>query len=378
MVSDDDSGGNNNNRGSDDEGDDADEVDGDDDGDDADEVDGDDDGDEAGAAPVAVSTGKRKRGEKSTTTKLGTLTREAKKLMSDDALCRYFQGRLENIAITGCGSQTCNNCLRVLKTTEICLLVADFLVWFERKHKIDQDGILLEWYKYSSAATKGTRNRTKWYLIPYKNFADDAASLPHPIRKQLTEAKLCSIGIQKMMLIGQRRWKSVRQAATTTGVIPIHKHTGRTPPNAITDVERNNVLTDHFNYLLQLGEVRATRVIATLVDGEQGHANREDTTDMVYLPMTFGFRPCYRRYMETLGYNVACRPNGGVIVTGIDGKAINRNEFVSFSTYCRKWKKEYPQLKVSKPVEDICQYCFVFANRHRYLANHSSMEVCVE
>jgi len=140
--SDDDSGGNNNNRGSDDEGDDADEVDGDDDGDDADEVDGDDDGDEAGAAPVAVSTGKRKRGEKSTTTKLGTLTREAKKLMSDDALCRYFQGRLENIAITGCGSQTCNNCLRVLKTTEICLLVADFLVWFERKHKIDQDGIV--------------------------------------------------------------------------------------------------------------------------------------------------------------------------------------------------------------------------------------------
>ena len=30
---------------------------------------------------------------------------------------------------------------------------------------------------------------------------------------------------------------------------------------------------------------------------------------------------------------------------------------------------EYPQLKVSGPAEDICNHYFVFANRHRYLAN---------
>ncbi len=46
--------------------------------------------------------------------------------------------------------------------------------------------------------------------------------------------------------------------------------------------------------------------------------------------------------------------------------------------FFRKWKLDYPQLKVSRPVEDICQYCFVFANRHRYLANHSGMELCIE
>ncbi len=179
------------------------------------------------------------------------------------------------------------------------------------------------------------------------------------------------------MQIGKRRWETVAAKSKSMGVLPVHKSTGKPSPAAI-DHGRANVIREHFEYLLELGEVRATRVIATLVDGEQGHTNREDTVDMVYLPLSFGFRPCYARYMNSLGYNVTCRPNGGIIVEGIDGKVVDRKEFVSFATYCPVSKKDYPQLKVSKPVEDICQHCFVFANRHRYLANHSAMNVCTE
>ena len=35
-------------------------------------------------------------------------------------------------------------------------------------------------------------------------------------------------------------------------------------------------------------------------------------------------------------------------------------------------EKDYPQLKVSRPAEDICAYCFTFANHHRYLAQHDN------
>ncbi len=42
--------------------------------------------------------------------------------------------------------------------------------------------------------------------------------------------------------------------------------------------------------------------------------------------------------------------------------------YVSFLAYYNKWKREYPRLKVSRPTEDICNHCFVFANHHRYLA----------
>ena len=42
-------------------------------------------------------------------------------------------------------------------------------------------------------------------------------------------------------------------------------------------------LNRHFDYLLQLGEVRATQVIATLVDSVAGRTNQEEADEMVYL-----------------------------------------------------------------------------------------------
>ncbi len=44
-------------------------------------------------------------------------------------------------------------------------------------------------------------------------------------------------------------------------------------------------LQQHMEYLLKLGEVRATQVVAT-VGGIQGRANQEDTVDMIYLPIS--------------------------------------------------------------------------------------------
>jgi len=315
---------------------------------------------------------KSKTAAKKSTTHWGGLTREAKATMTADELCRHFQKSLENL--TACGNQKCK-CLDVLQCRQTCFLVANYLEWFERKPKLDQDCILVDWYKYA-AAGGGKKN---WYMLPFRgeshtggNNDSTDANIDFIIGK-----KVCQLGIQKVMHIGNSRFNYLRTASKTLGVPQPHKSTGKIAHYFI-DAEREKHLKEHFERLLQLGEVRATRVIATVVDGEQGHANREDTVDMVYLPTSFGFRPCYRRYMENAGYNVTCRPNGGVVVGGINGKEINRKEFVSFATYCRFWKKNYPQLKVSHPVEDICQYCFVFANRHRYLANHSAMNVCTE
>jgi hypothetical protein len=79
--------------------------------------------------------------------------------------------------------------------------------------------------------------------------------------------------------------------------------------------------------------------------------------------------------MHSLGYKIRCKPDGAkYIVDGIvDGKPSDHG-YVSFSAYYKRWKREYPRLKCSRPAEDICNHCFVFANRHRYLANHSMTE----
>ena len=313
---------------------------------------------------------KRKSTEKPSTTQWGGKTRNAKAAMSDDDLYHYFQSSLVNL--TACENVKCD-CLRALNTPQTCSAVAHFLVWFERKSKFDQDCMLSDWYKYASTGG-GKKN---WYMLPFMANHHTTTAEDDTV-KFVKGKKICTRGMLKVMHIGKSRMSSLIASSKSTGVPQVHKHTGRTAPNAVTNDERGIVLKLHFEYLLQLGEVRATRVTVTLVDGEHGHANREGTVDMVYLPTSFGFRPCYKRYMESLGYSVLCHPNGGIIVEGINGKAINCKEFVSLKTYCTFWKRHYPQLKVRHPVEDICQYCFIFANRHRYLANHSAMDVCIE
>jgi hypothetical protein len=106
-------------------------------------------------------------------------------------------------------------------------------------------------------------------------------------------------------------------------------------------------LKAHFEYMLNLGEVRATRVAATLVDGVVGRSNRDDTEDMVYLPISMGYRNCYKQYMDGLGYRVRSNAKGAINVeeVGDEGK-----EFVSLRTYFDFWKREYPHLKISRPV----------------------------
>ncbi len=77
--------------------------------------------------------------------------------------------------------------------------------------------------------------------------------------------------------------------------------------------------------------------------------------------------------MDLLGYKVTCTPNGLIMIEGEGGKAVNIDEFISFVSYFSKSKKDSPQLKVSRPADNICAYCFTFANRHRYLARHDNI-----
>ena len=102
-------------------------------------------------------------------------------------------------------------------------------------------------------------------------------------------------------------------------MIPLsHSHDGK-PSHAQMKVDdpRLAFLLAHLDLLLNLGEVCATCVVATLVDGMQGHANHEGTINHVYLPILIGYRTCYKRYMLCLGLHTQCTPDGAIIVVGL-------------------------------------------------------------
>ena len=71
-----------------------------------------------------------------------------------------------------------------------------------------------------------------------------------------------------------------------------------------------------------------------MVDGMGGHANRDNNIDVTYLPISMGYRSCYKRYMKALGYNVRTTAMGGFVVTADDeGKEVDPGDYVSFPTY---------------------------------------------
>jgi hypothetical protein len=58
-----------------------------------------------------------------------------------------------------------------------------------------------------------------------------------PTVEEMTSCQLCTFGIKSVMHIGKRRPRPAKIASGTTGVMPLHKSSGRTSHNAIKDYD---------------------------------------------------------------------------------------------------------------------------------------------
>ena len=128
------------------------------------------------------------------------MKRRSKLELNDDDLFIYFKNRLAGE--TECKNANCD-CLIVLADEVPHKAVARYLVWFERKAKYDQDGIVLEWFRYANVAVRtGTargrrKGRANYYHLPYNgSFIDDANVL-----ESLCDQWLCTLGMQSVMSI---------------------------------------------------------------------------------------------------------------------------------------------------------------------------------
>jgi hypothetical protein len=216
--------------------------------------------------------------------------------------------------------------------------------------------IIFEWYKYLSYVKKRGQGRLHYYRLPYID--DGTEGVPETVRNHI----VCTWGLQLIMSYGRTSFGRIVKAATYSSVLPRHKSTGKSNYNSIeSDHQRLEPLVRHLEYLKSLGEVQATRVVSTLVDRMVNHCNCKDETtsrNVTYLPISMGYRQCYRRYMALLGYRAETTNTGAFNISRDDGGDINNGEFVSYTTYYYKWRRDYPNLKVSRPVEDICNLCY--------------------
>ena len=158
--------------------------------------------------------------------------------------------------------------------------------------------------------SKKTHNKTL-FCLPYID--NGTAIVDDMVRRHL----LCTQGLQRILAFSIKSYGSICNALKFTSVMPAHKSIGKKNYNAIKkNDQKYDPLMRHFEYLKNLGEVQATRVVATLFDGMQGHAKCKDSINVTYLPISMGDWSCYKQYMALLGYAVQTTEMGAFIVIG--------------------------------------------------------------
>ena len=201
------------------------------------------------------------------------------------------------------------SCLHILRDHNLRDPVARFMARNVHRDKREIDEQLLDWYRYSKNAAKEMQNK---YYIPYDgSVAYDAGEDISVLRT----ATLCTSSLYIVMDMSLGRMKPIMKAYNTTGVVKAHGNTGKS--TAMKDDDpRMAPLIEHYDELLELGEVRATKLISSLVEGRQQTTLRDDEDDEnVYLPTASGYRSYYYRYMKDQGYTAKPQHDGVIVVT---------------------------------------------------------------
>jgi len=226
-----------------------------------------------------VVTTNNDKGEQQVKEEMGvaweSVTKKRKSQMSND-LCAYFDSHLRGVG--ECPNPS-HNCIAIIADRDVRDSVVRYLCWFNAKTKYEQDSIVFEWFKYSSYLKKGSK-----YILFCLPFIDDGmAVVPEAVHMHV----LCSRGLLLVLNWGSSRWRSICKASTMTGVMPMHKTTGKMNYNSLSNNDRKmGPLLRHLEYLMELGDkVRATRVVTTLVKGMEARINRDNDDDKRYLPM---------------------------------------------------------------------------------------------
>ena len=295
-------------------------------------------------------------------------------VLQTERLLKAFANRATCVNKRGGNAVRTCNCLNLLNDDKIRLAVAKYVVKFLEKKKIEQDQILIDWLRYATNGFSRPSNEKTWLLLPFDT-DDGDDDISQDVIDQMNRSRVCIDAMMELLRLGQRRWITITKTAKTSGVAKKHGNTGKKNRSYKDDSEVMQSVRSSFEELEGLGETRATRTVETMTsEGVVGHANRDEQSGIenIYLPQSLGIRPCYYRYMSSIGYDVELTDDAGKYrvkpATSWTGAA--DKPYVSLCTFYRIWQRDYPHLKISKPVEDICLLCFQFAHRHKSLANH--------
>ena len=176
------------------------------------------------------------------------------------------------------------NCLSVFhNNSALCTAVARYCVDFWKKKKEQQDQTLIDWHRYAQMNITGKGYN---YILPYAfSEEDDQAQVTQLVSHTICTSALCIV----LDMSGKTHSKLVG-LATATGSAQPHGNKGNKHRAYKDNSKEIQALIEHFKLLLKLGEVRATRLVRSLVkDGTAVVQSTRDDDDVTYLPSCSGY-----------------------------------------------------------------------------------------
>lgn len=230
--------------------------------------------------------------------------------------------------------------------------VIDYLIDYAKLSFDEQRARLLEWKKYARLfkyPVKATGNNHQHYLLPGSR-----------------SYTVCKNGLSRVIGKSRHAWDSVDDQGKK-----LHGLAEMPSNNSMEDAVMES-LHEYFQRLRLLGAPRATLLIRSIV-GNKTTTDLKSSEEVIELPACTSKRSLYRSYLRDHGWEVQLDNIGREVSRKRTGDAIEGSleeyEPPSWTTFIRFWQNNYKEIVIQPASEDLCDECFVFANRHKYGAN---------
>jgi hypothetical protein len=114
-------------------------------------------------------------------------------------------------------------------------------------------------------------------------------------------------------------------------------------------------------------------IVRCIVDGQVRNDLKSTDEDISELPSHMSKRSLYNRMLSKLGWKYIYDGRSRIIERiPIEGR--EQQQAPSWGTFRNYWAKHYPKMFVAGAREDVCNQCYVFANRHKYVAKKKTAD----
>jgi hypothetical protein len=224
--------------------------------------------------------------------------------------------------------------------------------------------------------SKKTSENKRPYHLPVRGRIEDEGPVADALR---TPYPICQSALQKILGYGRRKFRSLQKAAQTN-VAPTDWRRGKPPNNALKpDFEED--IHSFFCEILELAAPRATRI----VQDETGAGLRDVDVELKELPTYYTKRQIYYRYCHERGHKAELKEYKGNLKYSLrehdDDKEVPlwptgsvATKIIAWSSFRNFWARNYSNLILPNPRQDICGECFILANSFRYRKQEAADE----